>query len=88
MIRRHVTVSGRVQGVFFREACRRQALSCGVSGWVRNRHDGTVEAVLEGEQAAVERVLAWMRTGPPHATVDDLEIRPAEPAGERGFTVR
>ena len=88
MIRRHVTVSGRVQGVFFRETCRRESLSYGVAGWVRNRADGSVEAVLEGETDAVEQVLAWMRSGPSHAVVADVEARPEEPTGERGFTVR
>ena len=55
---------------------------------MRNRADGTVEAVLEGEQEAVDQVLAWARTGPPHATVDDIEVHTEEPNGERGFTVR
>ena len=88
MIRSHVTVSGRVQGVFFRDTCRREALARGVAGWVRNRADGGVEAVLEGEEQAVEEMLAWMRSGPPHAVVADVAARPEEPTGERGFTVR
>jgi acylphosphatase len=88
VIRRRVTVSGRVQGVFFRETCRREAKAAGVSGWVRNRSNGTVEAVLEGEPAAVERVVAWMRIGPSHAVVSDVEAVAEEPAGEHGFTVR
>ena len=88
MIRRRVTVSGRVQGVFFRESCRREAQAAGVAGWVRNRSDGTVEAVLEGDPAAVERVLAWMRRGPSHARVSDVGAVPEEPGGERGFTIR
>ena len=81
-------VSGDVQGVFFREGCRRQALAHGVAGWVRNRADGTVEAVFEGEPEAVEQVVAWARKGPPHATVADIEVHTEEPAAERGFTVR
>lgn len=81
-------VSGDVQGVFFRDECRRQAQAHGVAGWVRNRADGTVEAVLEGEQDAVDQVLAWTRTGPRHATVDDIVVHTEEPSGERGFTVR
>lgn len=88
VIRRRVTVSGRVQGVFFREGCRREARARRVSGWVRNRADGTVEAVLEGEPEAVEEVLAWMRAGPPSAVVADVRAVPEEPAGEEGFSVR
>ena len=88
MIRRRVTVSGQVQGVFFRDMCRRQARALAVAGWVRNRADGTVEAVLEGEPAAVEQVLAWMRTGPPGAVVSDVQVDSEEPGGEHGFSVR
>lgn len=88
MIRRRATVSGRVQGVFFRDSCRREALAAGVAGWVRNRSDGRVEAVLEGEPPAVERVLAWMRSGPPQASVGDVDVATEDPLGEHGFTVR
>ncbi|MFP5370805.1 MAG: acylphosphatase [Actinomycetes bacterium] len=88
MIRRRVIVSGDVQGVFFRDTCRREALARGVAGWVRNRSDGSVEAVLEGDQQAVEAVAAWMRDGPPHASVTDVQVSEEQPAGERGFTVR
>ena len=88
MVRRRVVVSGRVQGVFYRDSCRRQALAAGLSGWVRNRADGTVEAVLEGDQDGVERVVAWMRSGPSSADVDDVSVVAEEPAGERGFSVR
>ena len=88
MIRRRVTVSGRVQGVFFRETCRREASSLGVTGWVRNRADGTVEAVLEGDPAAVDRLLRWMREGPRHALVTDVQAAAEEPTGVVGFTVR
>lgn len=87
MIRRHVTVSGHVQGVFFRETCRREARARGVAGWVRNNGDGTVEAVLEGEPEAVDKVLAWMRTGPASARVSGVQAQREEPVGERGFTV-
>ena len=81
-------MSGRVQGVFFRDTCRRVALANGVAGWVRNRPDGSVEAALEGDAAAVEEVLAWMRTGPAGAVVAAVEVRDEEPSGERGFAVR
>lgn len=88
MIRRRVTVSGLVQGVFYRDTCRREARARGVAGWVRNSPDGTVEAVLEGEPAAVDHVLAWMRTGPPGAEVTGVRACAEEPSGERGFAIR
>jgi len=88
MVRQRVTVTGRVQGVFFRDSCRRQAVAAGVAGWVGNRADGSVEAVLEGEPAAVDAVVAWMRSGPPGASVKDVEVRAEEPTGEHGFAVR
>ena len=63
LVRRWVVVSGRVQGVFFRDSCERLATGLGVSAWVRNRPDGTVEVVAEGERRAVEELLAWSVTG-------------------------
>lgn len=87
-IRRRVVVSGRVQGVFFRDATRERATACGVDGWIVNRSDGAVEAVLEGPQDAVERVLAFCHTGPPAARVDRVDVEEQEPEGLRGFTVR
>jgi acylphosphatase len=88
VVRYRVVVTGRVQGVWYRQSCRRRAAGAGVAGWVRNNPDGTVEAVLEGEAAAVEQVLAWMRVGPPHAAVGDVEVRAETPVGERSFAVR
>lgn len=88
MIRRRVLVSGRVQGVFFRDACREMAEETGVNGWAHNRPDGRFEAVFEGDAAAVERLVEWCRQGPPAAHVDDVEVETEEPAGERGFRVR
>ena len=88
MIRRRVVAYGDVQGVFFRDSCRRQAASRGVAGWVRNRRDGTVEAVLEGESEAVAAMVRWMGTGPPHASVQRVEVTEEEPVGEVGFRVR
>jgi len=88
VVRLKVIVSGRVQGVWFRESCRREATAAGVGGWVANRADGTVHAVVEGEPAAVDRVLAWMRHGPPRAEVTGVVVTAEEPVGERGFTVR
>lgn len=67
-------ITGRVQGVGFRQALLREAVSRGVRGWVRNRRDGTVEALLQGENAAVEAVTAWAHRGPPASRVDGVEI--------------
>ena len=88
VIRRRVVAQGRVQGVFFRDTCRRQALSYRVSGWVTNREDGAVEAVFEGEPYAVKAMVDWARRGSAHASVTKLEVIEEEPSGERGFSVR
>ena len=88
MIRRHLIVRGRVQGVFFRDSTRRRAAAHGVAGWVSNRPDGAVEAVLEGPADAVERVLEFLGTGPPHAHVDQVDVREEPPEGLTGFSVR
>ena len=87
-VRRRVVVTGRVQGVFYRDSCRREARARGVSGWVTNRPDGAVEAVFEGAPAAVDALVAWTRTGPPHASVDDVAVSTEEPEGLSGFDVR
>ncbi len=84
----HVLVSGRVQGVFFRSATERLALSLGIGGWVRNLPDGRVEAVFEGERQAVEKAIAFCRRGPQGASVDEVEIRWADPKGEERFEVK
>lgn len=88
MIRRRVVVRGRVQGVFFRDSCRREARKLGVSGWVTNAPDGSVEAAFEGEPAAVEQLTRWCRQGPGRAAVTDVEVTEEEPGGESGFRVR
>ena len=87
MIRRRVVVTGRVQGVFFRDSTRSEARRLGVAGWVTNRADGGVEAVLEGEPGAVEDLLAWLRHGPERARVDTCTVTEEEPVGEPGFRV-
>jgi acylphosphatase len=88
VIRRRVVAHGLVQGVFFRDTCRRQAWAQRVAGWVTNREDGAVEAVFEGEPSAVQAMVEWARKGPPHAYVNKLEVIEEEPRGERGFSVR
>jgi acylphosphatase len=88
LVRRRVVVTGRVQGVWFRESCRREADSLGVAGWVRNRPDGAVEATFEGESAAVLAMVAWCKTGPPHAEVDCVDVADERPEGVVGFRVR
>ena len=86
--RRHVVISGQVQGVSFRDATREEAQSAGVAGWVRNRDDGSVEAVFEGDADAVERLVEWCRSGPSSADVDGVEASEEDPQGESGFEVR
>jgi acylphosphatase len=81
-------VSGRVQGVWFRDSCQQEARAEGVSGWVRNRGDGAVEAEFEGGEDAVERMIAWCREGPPRARVDDVTVQRVELVGASGFQVR
>lgn len=87
MIRRRVVVHGLVQGVFFRDTVRRHAVAAGVGGWVRNNRDGTVEAVFEGGQDAVERLVEVCRRGPRGARVDEIELLEEEPEGLSGFAV-
>jgi acylphosphatase len=88
VIRRRVVVQGHVQGVFFRDSMRERASAHGVAGWVRNRSDGAVEAVLEGPLEAVERVLRFSETGPPQARVDAVEVHEEAPEGLSGFEIR
>jgi len=87
--RLHVLIGGRVQGVNFRYAARAAALELGLRGWVRNLRDGKVEAVFEGEEAALKSVLDWCRRGPPSARVEDVEATWEAAQGEApGFSVR
>ncbi len=88
MIRRRLIVHGHVQGVGFRWAIARAAESRGVAGWVTNRADGTVEAVLEGEPEAVESVLRISREGPRGARVDRVDVAEEEPEALSGFVAR
>lgn len=74
----HLVIQGRVQGVWYRESMRQEAERLGVTGWVRNRGDGTVEAVVQGTEQAVAAIIAWCRKGPPGAHVDSIATDPAE----------
>lgn len=86
--RKRVVAHGRVQGVYFRDSVRRRAESFGVSGWVSNRDDGTVEAVFEGPEGAVDSMVEYCRQGPGRASVERLEVF-EEPHGHiAGFQVR
>ena len=88
LIRRRAVVHGNVQGVFFRDSTRESARRHGVNGWVRNRPDGAVEAVLEGHPYAVEQVLRFLRDGPPHADVEQVEVHEEAPEALESFEVR
>jgi len=81
-------VHGNVQGVFFRDSCRREASSRGVAGWVTNRPDGAVEAVFEGEPDAVGALVDFCRRGPRSADVDSVDETSEEPEGLSSFEVR
>jgi acylphosphatase len=86
--RRRVVISGRVQGVFFRDSVRQRAESAGVSGWVRNTPEGTVEAVLEGDASSVDEMVEFCRRGPSRADVAAVDVVDEEPEGLSGFEVR
>jgi acylphosphatase len=81
----HISITGRVQGVGFRDAVCAQAQRHGVRGWVRNRRDGSVEAILQGEPAAVDAMLAWARRGPPGARVAEVIAGPATGDLDRSY---
>lgn len=88
VIRRRVVIHGRVQGVFFRDSLRRLADEEQVAGWARNTWEGTVEAVLQGNAASVERLVAFAREGPEGARVDRVEVIEEEPESLHGFAIR
>lgn len=88
-VRVRAVVSGRVQGVWYRESCRREADRLGVAGWVRNDALGHVEIEAEGRRADVERLLAWARRGPARAAVESVAVTDDLPVqGEAGFGIR
>jgi acylphosphatase len=88
VVRYRVLISGLVQGVSFRDACRRTADRQGVSGWVRNLPDGSVEAVFEGPADAVDALMEWSRHGPRLAVVKDVRAQAEPPEGITGFQIR
>jgi acylphosphatase len=81
-------IRGRVQGVFFRAETRDRARSLGLSGWVRNVPDGTVEAIFEGDRERIKSILGWCRQGPALAQVDEVQVEWLEPTNEEGFAAR
>jgi acylphosphatase len=86
-VRRRAIVSGRVQGVWFRESCRREAARLRVAGWVRNRGDGQVEVLAEGDPTSVQALLDWCHSGPPRARVTRVEVDEEDPVGMVGFRI-
>jgi acylphosphatase len=87
-VRRRAIITGRVQNVWYRDSCRTEALARGAAGWVRNRPDGSVEAVFEGSPQVVEQMVVWCRIGPPRARVDFVEVIPEAVGDEVGFSVK
>ena len=85
---RRVVVRGLVQGVFFRDTCRREAMAHDVVGWVSNEPDGTVHAHFEGPEPAVAHLVRWAHQGPRNAIVERVEVTETEPTGASGFHVR
>ena len=89
MVRAHLRIYGLVQGVFFRSSMRRIALKLGLTGWVRNLPDGSVEAVVEGPKDKVEELIRWAHRGPPLARVERVEVKWEEYRGEfKDFRIR
>ena len=85
----HATVSGRVQGVSFRDSTRQEAEKLGLTGWVRNTEDGNVEAIFEGDPDVVSRMVEWCKSGPSSADVEDVSIEKETPSGDPpSFEVR
>jgi acylphosphatase len=87
LVARQVALHGRVQGVFFRDSCSREADRAGVSGWVRNEPDGSVTAFFEGTPDAVDQMVRWCHDGPAHARVDRVDVTSADPTGAPAFDV-
>lgn len=85
----HLMIHGRVQGVWFRASTQEVAGKMKIKGWVRNTPDGAVELHIQGNDAAVDEMLAWCRQGPPGALVDSIDFTEVEPAEEfKAFSIR
>jgi len=82
LVRAHLLITGRVQGVYFRASAVEVSTEEGIRGWVQNKTNGEVEAVLEGEKSAVERVIKWCRSGPPMASISDIAVTWGDYRGE------
>ena len=87
VVRKRVIVSGKVQGVWFRQSAAREATSLGICGWIRNRPDGSVEAVFEGAHDLVDMAVEWAGHGPDRASVEHIEVIDEKPTGELGFNI-
>lgn len=88
MARAHLKISGRVQGVYYRASALQEAQRLGLTGWVRNCPDGSVEAVAEGPRDKIESLIAWCKSGPPGARVAEVAVRWEAPQhGFRGFSI-
>ena len=85
MSARKIRVKGRVQGVGFRDALRAEAMRLRLTGWVRNRADGSVEALLQGEDGSIDRLIEWARRGPVLARVRSLEVAAVDPGADRPY---
>ncbi len=85
-VRKRIVVSGRVQGVFFRDSARREGERLGIAGSARNLHDGTVEVIAEGDEGAVDQLVEWCTSGPSHADVTDVDVTDEQPQGTTGFS--
>ena len=82
IVRAHLFITGRVQGVFFRACTRKEAQKRKLTGWVKNLYDGRVEAVFEGEEEAVQSMISWCHKGPSHAVVTDVSVKIEEASGK------
>ena len=83
----HLSIKGRVQGVFYRESAKREANRMGVTGWVRNKPDGSVELLACGTEDTVQKLVEWCKTGPPLAKVTEVTVAEVEPQVFAAFTV-
>jgi len=87
-VRKRLLVTGRVQGVFFRDTCRRVASEAGVAGWATNLPDGRVEVVVEGDPGSVDAVVRWCQEGTAYSRVESVEVADEKPEGTSGFSIR